>query len=45
MIPYGLPGAGNLLIFDNHGTAGFPQAKNTFLSASRVIEIFSEPLE
>ncbi|WGL99614.1 aryl-sulfate sulfotransferase [Arsenophonus sp. aPb] len=39
MIPYGLPGAGNLLIFDNQGAAGFPPAKNNILSASRVIEI------
>ncbi|HGJ5863893.1 MAG TPA: hypothetical protein ACHBZ9_16955 [Arsenophonus nasoniae] len=35
MIPDGLPGAGNLLIFDNQGAAGFPQAKNNIVSALR----------
>lgn len=45
MIPYGLPGAGNLLIFDNDGAAGFPQAKNTLLSASRVIEIDPQSMQ
>uniref|UniRef100_A0A3B0ML89 Arylsulfotransferase (ASST) n=1 Tax=Arsenophonus endosymbiont of Trialeurodes vaporariorum TaxID=235567 RepID=A0A3B0ML89_9GAMM len=45
MIPYGLPGAGNLLIFDNHGAAGFPQAKNNLLSVSRVIEIDPQSMQ
>lgn len=39
IIPEGLPGAGNLLIFDNQGNAGFPPSKQGFFSSSRVIEV------
>lgn len=39
IIPKGLPGAGDLLIFDNQGNAGVPPAKSDFFSASRVIEV------
>jgi hypothetical protein len=39
LIPEGLPGAGNLLVFDNQGSAGFPPARKGIFSASRVIEI------
>jgi len=37
MIPEGLPGAGNIMIFDNQGEAGYPPAPNR--SSSRVLEI------
>ncbi len=47
MIPYGLPGAGNILIYDNGGSAGYgapnPSSKdgtrNALRDYSRVIEI------
>jgi hypothetical protein len=39
MIAAGLPGAGNVLIFDNQGNAGFPPTRQGFFSASRVIEV------
>ncbi|MTD37894.1 ArsR family transcriptional regulator [Erwinia sp. CPCC 100877] len=39
MIGKGLPGAGNLLIFDNQGHAGFPPPSQGVFSASRVIEV------
>ncbi len=39
MIGKGLPGAGNLLIFDNQGQAGFPPPPQGVFSASRVIEV------
>jgi hypothetical protein len=39
IIPEGLPGAGNLLVFDNQGGAGFPPAALGIFSASRVLEI------
>ncbi len=39
MIPKGLPGAGNLLIFDNEGSAGYPPANKGVFSVSRVIEV------
>ena len=39
MIGAGLPGAGNILIFDNQGNAGFPPTRQGFFSASRVIEV------
>jgi len=39
LIPEGLPGAGNLLVFDNQGPAGFPQAFLNALGGSRVLEI------
>lgn len=43
IIPKGLPGAGNLLVFDNQGGAGFPTAALGIFSASRVLEI--DPLK
>ncbi|WP_442756144.1 aryl-sulfate sulfotransferase [Methylocystis sp. JAN1] len=39
IIPKGLPGAGNLLVFDNQGEAGYPRAAVTFTGGSRVLEI------
>ncbi|TKI08877.1 aryl-sulfate sulfotransferase [Martelella alba] len=39
MIAQGLPGAGDILIFDNQGNAGFPPTRQGFFSASRVIEV------
>ena len=39
LIPKGLPGAGNLLVFDNQGPAGFPPAYLGATSGSRVLEI------
>lgn len=39
MVGPGLPGAGNILIFDNQGNAGFPPSRQGFFSASRVIEV------
>lgn len=39
IIPKGLPGAGNLLVFDNQGEAGYPHAAVTVTGGSRVIEI------
>ncbi len=39
IIPKGLPGAGNLLVFDNQGEAGYPRAPLTFTGGSRVLEI------
>lgn len=39
MIPEGLPGAGNILIFDNQGEAGYPPAVMKMNGGSRVIEI------
>lgn len=39
IIPVGLPGAGNLLVFDNQGEAGYPRASVTFTGGSRVLEI------
>jgi len=36
MIPKGLPGAGNILVFDNGGMAGYPQQCRLY---SRVIEV------
>jgi hypothetical protein len=43
MIPEGLPGAGNILVFDNQGPAGFPPAYLSSFVGSRVLEI--DPLE
>ncbi|CAN2044484.1 arylsulfate sulfotransferase [Candidatus Magnetomoraceae bacterium gMMP-1] len=40
MIPQGFPGAGNILVFDNGGIAGYPNQSRLY---SRVVEI--EPLE
>lgn len=39
IIPKGLPGAGNLLVFDNQGEAGYPHAPVSFTGGSRVLEI------
>ncbi|WP_244613017.1 aryl-sulfate sulfotransferase [Methylosinus sp. Ce-a6] len=39
IIPKGLPGAGNLLVFDNQGEAGYPRASVSFTGGSRVLEI------
>jgi hypothetical protein len=39
LIPKGLPGAGNLMVFDNQGPAGFPQVAMGTFRGSRVLEI------
>ena len=39
LIPEGLPGAGDLLVFDNQGEAGYPAQKLAVLPGSRVLEI------
>jgi hypothetical protein len=39
IIPKGLPGAGNLLVFDDQGGAGFPPAPLGIYAGSRVLEI------
>ncbi|WP_157098696.1 aryl-sulfate sulfotransferase [Novosphingobium rosa] len=39
IIPRGLPGAGNLLLFDNQGAAGYPAAELATVGGSRVLEI------
>lgn len=39
MIPEGLPGAGDILIFDNQGEAGYPPVALEVFGGSRVIEI------
>jgi len=39
IIPEGLPGAGNLLVFDNQGEGGYPPAPLSFTGGSRVLEI------
>lgn len=39
IIPEGLPGAGNLLVFDNQGLAGYPTATVPRTGGSRVLEI------
>jgi len=39
IIPAGLPGAGNLLVFDNQGEGGYPAAPLTVTGGSRVLEI------
>jgi hypothetical protein len=39
IIPEGLPGAGNLLVFDNQGVAGYPPAPVPRTGGSRVLEI------
>jgi hypothetical protein len=39
IIPVGLPGAGNLLVFDNQGEAGFPNVALSSVGGSRVLEI------
>ncbi len=39
IIPEGLPGAGNLLVFDNEGPSGFPSTQLSVQSGSRILEI------
>jgi len=39
IIPAGLPGAGNLLVFDDQGGAGFPPASLGIYAGSRILEI------
>ena len=39
IIPEGLPGAGNLLVFDDQGDAGFPPASLGIYAGSRILEI------
>jgi len=39
LIPEGLPGAGNLLVFDNQGEGGYPPAALAVTGGSRVLEI------
>jgi hypothetical protein len=39
IIPDGLPSAGNLLLFDNQGEAGYPAVTLRVLPGSRVLEI------
>ena len=39
MIAPGLPGAGNILVFDNQGGAGYPPAALGIYAGSRVLEI------
>ncbi|MEU1521367.1 aryl-sulfate sulfotransferase [Nocardia rhamnosiphila] len=39
MIAAGLPGAGNILIFDNQGGAGYPPAALGIYAGSRVLEV------
>lgn len=39
IIPEGLPGAGNILVFENHSAAGFPPVYLDHFPGSRVLEI------
>jgi hypothetical protein len=39
IIPQGLPGAGDLLLFDNQGEGGYPQRPLAVQPASRVLEV------
>ncbi len=39
MIPDGLPGAGDILLFDNEGEGGYPPATMPMIAGSRVLEI------
>jgi hypothetical protein len=39
IIPEGLPGAGNLLVFDNEGEGGYPPVALAVTGGSRVLEI------
>ena len=39
LIAKGLPGAGNILLFDNEGEAGFPPVPLKVTGGSRVLEI------
>jgi hypothetical protein len=45
LIPEGLPGAGNLLLLDDEGGAGFPPAALGIYAGSRVLEIDPEKKE
>ena len=45
LIAEGLPGAGNLLLFDDEGGAGFPPAALGIYAGSRVLEIDPEKKE
>ena len=39
IIPVGMPGAGNLLVFDNEGEGGYPKVALSVTGGSRVLEI------
>jgi Arylsulfotransferase (ASST) len=39
IIPEGLPGAGNLLVFDNEGPSGYPPTRLGLQNGSRILEI------
>jgi hypothetical protein len=39
IIPQGLPGAGNLLLLDNQGEAGYPPVPLNYAGSSRILEI------
>jgi Arylsulfotransferase (ASST) len=39
IIPKGLPGGGDLLVFDNEGASGFPPTTLSMFNGSRVLEI------
>ena len=39
LIPPGLPGEGNILIYDNQGSAGFPPVYLELFQGSRVVEV------
>jgi hypothetical protein len=39
LIAKGLPGAGNILVFDNQGGAGYPPVAASVIAGSRVLEI------
>ncbi|HEX4051131.1 MAG TPA: aryl-sulfate sulfotransferase [Steroidobacteraceae bacterium] len=39
MIPEGLPGAGNILMFDDEGEGGYPPATLPVIAGSRILEI------
>lgn len=39
MIPEGLPGAGDILVFDNEGEGGYPPMAMRIIAGSRVLEI------
>jgi hypothetical protein len=39
IIPEGLPGAGDILVFDNEGASGFPATRLGIFQGSRVLEI------
>ena len=39
LIPEGLPGAGNILVFDNQGEAGYPPVPLSVTGGSRIVEI------